>query len=70
MSEKFPQKWTGVLVGRMHNARITLKDIAEELGTTEAYISMILNGSRMPKNAKNRLEDAYKAAYQKKYGAE
>ena len=62
-------KWTGNLIGKMHNAKITQQDIADELGTTKAYISMILNGKRTPKNAKQRLEEAFKASYQKKYNS-
>ena len=62
-----PEKWTGNLVGKMHNAKITQQDIADELGTTKAYVSMILNGTKTPKNAKQRLEEAFQAAYQKKY---
>ena len=62
-----PEKWTGNLVGKMHNARITQEDIAKELGTTKAYVSMILNGTKNPKNAKQRLEEAFQAAYKKKY---
>ena len=27
-----PEKWTGDLIGRMHNARVTRQDIATELG--------------------------------------
>lgn len=61
-----PEKWTGDLVGKMHNAKITQEDIAKELGTTKAYISMILNGNKKPKNARKRLEAAFQAAYQKK----
>ena len=61
-----PEKWTGVLVGKMHNNRITQQDIADELGTTKAYVSMILSGSKTPKNARQRLEEAYQAALLKK----
>lgn len=61
-----PEKWTGVLVGKMHNAKITQQDIADELGTTKAYVSMILNGTKTPKNARKRLEEAFKAACEKK----
>ena len=61
-----PEKWTGNLVGRMHNAKITQQDIADELGTTKAYVSMILNGTKTPKNARQRLEEAFQSACQKK----
>lgn len=61
-----PEKWTGELVGKMHNFKITQEDIAREMGTTKAYISMILNGSKTPKNAEKRLNDAFESAYRKK----
>lgn len=52
------ESWTGVLVGKMHNNKITLNDVAQELGVTTAYVSMILNGARNPANAQERLECA------------
>lgn len=53
-----PEKWTGRLIGRMHNNGITSRDLAAELGFTRAYVSMILRGKRNPPNAKERLEQA------------
>ena len=53
-----PEKWTGRLVGRMHNERITYEDLANEMGVTKAYISMILNGTRKPDGARERMEAA------------
>lgn len=53
------EKWTGQLVGRMHNERVTFQEIAEELGVTKSYVSMILNGSRKPKGIKERMETAF-----------
>lgn len=55
------EKWTGRLVGKMHNNGVTNADVAEELGVTKAYVSMILNGARKPKDAKRRLEAAVDA---------
>lgn len=52
------EKWTGRLVGRMHNERIDAKELAAEIGVTPAYISMILNGKRNPPGARERLEQA------------
>ena len=43
-----PEKWTGRLVGKMHNAGVTYDDLGEELGVTRAYVSMILNSRRKP----------------------
>lgn len=43
-----PEAWTGNLIGKMHNKGITYDDLAEEMGVTKSYISMILNGKRKP----------------------
>lgn len=53
-----PEVWTGHLVGKMHNKKITYEELAEELGVTKAYISMILNGKRKPPGIRKRMEDA------------
>lgn len=53
------EKWTGRLIGKMHNNGISIADLATELGVTKAYISMILNGARKPPNARERLETAF-----------
>ena len=60
------EKWTGRLVGKMHNERIRAEDIATELGVTPAYVSMILNGKRNPPEAKARLEGAVNAIIEKR----
>lgn len=54
-----PAEWTGELVGQMHNTRVTLEDLAKELGVTKGYISMILNGSRAPDGAEDKLNAAF-----------
>ena len=61
-----PEKWTGNLIGKMHNEKITYEDIASELGVTKSYVSMILNGSRKPDNIRNRMESAVNAVIQKR----
>ena len=55
------EKWTGRLIGKMHNNDISITDLASELGVTKAYVSMILNGARKPREAKNKLETAVDA---------
>ena len=60
------EKWTGRLVGKMHNHSISNADVAEELGVTKAYVSMILNGARKPKDAKRRLEAAVDAIIERR----
>lgn len=55
------EKWTGVLIGRMHNANVTLEDLAEELGVSKGYVSMILNGRRKPPEAKKKMQAAFES---------
>lgn len=61
-----PEKWTGNLIGRMHNECVTYEDIANELGVTKAYVSMILNSKRTPTDAKTRLEEAFQAVRERR----
>ena len=56
-----PEKWTGRLIGRMHNERIPYEQLANEMGVNKAYISMILNGKRKPPNIQKRMEAALEA---------
>jgi hypothetical protein len=51
-------EWSAQLVGRMHVERITAAELSEELGCSTGYLSMILNGRRTPKDAKERLNKA------------
>ncbi len=61
-----PEKWTGRLVGKMHNEKITLEDVAEELGVTRSYVSMILNGARKPDGIRERMEAAVSSIIKKR----
>ena len=56
-----PEKWTGELIVRMHNARVTYDDLARMMGVTKSYISMILNGVRNPEGIQIRMESALDA---------
>lgn len=60
------EKWTGRLVGRMHNERVTYDDLAAEMGVTKSYVSMILNGRRKPDGIKDRMEAAFIAVLNKR----
>ena len=53
-----PAQWTGDMVGKMHNNRVTLTQLAEKLGVTKAYVCMVLNGKRAPKDAERRFTAA------------
>lgn len=59
MAQKTPPKWTGELIGRMHNANVDRTDIAAYMGVTKSYITAILNGRRTPPEAKERLNAAF-----------
>ena len=54
-----PEKWTGRLIGKMHNHRVTYDQLAEKLGVGKSYLSLILNGKRNPPGAQQRLEAAF-----------
>lgn len=56
-----PEKWTGDLIGKMHNERVTAAEMADEIGCTKAYVSMIFNGARAPEGAQERFEAAFAA---------
>lgn len=60
------EKWTGRMVGRMHNERVTYDELAAEMGVTKAYVSMILNGQRKPDGIRDRMEGAFSAVIEKR----
>lgn len=53
-----PEKWTGELIGKMHNEQITYTELAKEMGVNKSYVGMLLNGRRSPSGAQKRMEDA------------
>lgn len=61
-----PKKWSGNLIGKMHNEGITRQDLANEMGVCKSYVTMMLNGYREPDGARERLEAAYEAVRQKR----
>lgn len=61
-----PEKWTGDLIGKMHNAEVTYDDLASEMKCGKAYICMILNGRRNPPDAETRLNAAFYRVLEKR----
>lgn len=51
-------KWTGQIIGDMHTAGITAKQLSAEAGWHEKYLSAVMNGHRQPKNAEQTLRAA------------
>lgn len=54
----FTKKWTGNLVGLMHDYKISKTDLANELGVSREYVSMVLNEHRKPFGAQEQFESA------------
>jgi predicted transcriptional regulator len=59
------KKWTGNLVGLMHDYKISKTMLAEELGVTREYVSMVLNEHREPQGAEDRFFRAVSAIIEK-----
>jgi transcriptional regulator with XRE-family HTH domain len=51
-------QWTGEFVGRMHINGVTKTQLAQEMGVSREYVSMILNGHRNPDGIEQRMNDA------------
>lgn len=51
-----PEPWTGRLIGRMHNHNITMQELAERMGVTRAYVSLLLNSKRNPPGIREKME--------------
>ena len=55
-----PAKWTADLLGEMHLAGVTAKQLASEVGWNPKYLSVVLNGHKEPKGAEEKLRTALK----------
>lgn len=53
-----PAKWTGEIIGGLHNLGLNAKDLAAHMGLHPKYVSKVLNGRRQPKNAEARYRRA------------
>ena len=51
-------KWTGHLVGKMHNNSISILELAAKMDLDPKYVGQILNGKKTPKGARERFEKA------------
>lgn len=63
-----PEKWTGALIGKMHNNGIKQIELAEKIGITNAYAGMILRGERKPPNIRKKMETALDALIAERNG--
>lgn len=53
-----PAQWTGDLVGQMHKHKISKSQLAEHMGLSREYVSMVLNGHRDPAGAEQKFRTA------------
>ena len=53
-----PARWTADLLGKMHFAGVTAKQLAAEVGWNPKYLSVVLNGHREPNGAEERFRTA------------
>lgn len=62
-------EWIGEAVGLMHINKIKAKEVAEEMGVTSVYLSMIMNGKKKVRDEnrmKSRVFDAIEAIEKKR----
>ena len=51
-------QWIADVVGQMHKHRISKTRLAEHLGLTREYVSMVLNGHREPPGVEEKFRVA------------
>lgn len=61
-----PADWTANLIAELHMNRISKKRLAEQLGYTPEYVSMVLNGHRNPNGAESEFSKALNDLIQQK----
>jgi len=50
--------WAGQLIGDMYDAHVSARQLADYMGLTPEYVSMVLNGKKTPKGAEQRFRAA------------
>ena len=60
------ENWTGGIVATMHMHKIKQSELAQEMGLTFQYVSMVLNEKRQPKGMKERMEAAIDAIVERR----
>ena len=56
-----PARWTGALIGELHNRKISIKQLSEEAGLNPKYVSTVLNSDAESPKAAKKLSDALDA---------
>ncbi len=63
-----PKAWTGKVVGILHTQDISQGELADKMGVTEAYLSMILKSKREPPNIQKKVFEALDSLVKEKRG--
>lgn len=53
-----PAQWTGELVGKMHIYGVSYRELADRIGCSNKWLSMVIHGHRSPKGAEQRFNAA------------
>ena len=53
-----PEKWTGEVIGLMHNNKISFQMLADQLGWHVKYLSAVLNSKRCAADAEMKVKNA------------
>ena len=53
-----PAQWTAEIIGEMHLAGVTARQLAAEMGWHDKYLSAVMNGHREPKGAEEKVRAA------------
>ena len=61
-----PAKWTGKLVGELHNRGISIKELSAEAGLNPKYVSTVLNSEAKSPKAAKKLNDALDAMIERR----
>ena len=52
------EPWMGEIVSELHMKRITQNEIAEQIGVSYQYVSMVLSGKKHSPTMQQRIRDA------------
>ena len=52
------ERWTAEIVAKLHLHRITRRELADELGVTAQYVTMVLNGNKTSAGMEERMAKA------------
>lgn len=53
-----PANWTGALIGNIHNAGLTIKEVSARAKLNPKYVSKVLNSNKQNQSARKKLNDA------------